>query len=112
VSSCTIPLDEEDEDSLDSSSVTTSPSGTIQTRINKPRHVKDLSRDSGTGGSLKRRKLSKLPEESHCELLAREMLDMMPDNDDNYKKLVSLIGKFKLKLVLEFLTKEIRNKFP
>merc|ERR1711981_1458639 len=64
VSSCTIPLDEEDEDEISSrSSMTISPSGTIQTRIGNHmtanngrsyRHVKELSRDSGNGGSLKR----------------------------------------------------------
>ena len=67
VSSCTIPLDEEDEDEISCrSSMTISPSGTIQTRIGTnistggaggnrhSRHIKELSRDSGNGGSLKR----------------------------------------------------------
>ena len=72
VSSCTIPLDEEEEDEVNSDpSGTGSPSGTI----------------------LNKRKMTKLPEESQCELLAQQLLDMMPANDEaTYKKLVSLIG--------------------
>jgi len=65
VSSCTIPLDEEDEEELEVSS--SSPSGTI------------LS-------------IRRLPEESQCELLAQQLLDIMPIEHYSYKKLVSLIG--------------------
>jgi len=65
VSSCTIPLDEEDEEELEVA--TSSPSGTI------------LS-------------IRRLPEESQCELLAQQLLDIMPIEHFSYKKLVSLIG--------------------
>ena len=65
VSSCTIPLDEEEEDEVE----TSSPSGTI------------LS-------------IRRLPEESQCELLAQQLLDSMSTEHHTYKKLVSLIGKF------------------
>lgn len=65
-----------------SSSMTTSPSGTIQTRIScrQSRHVKELSSDSGTGGSLKRRFAAKLkwPEEVQCEEMAKQLIDMLP----------------------------------
>ena len=67
VSSCTIPLDEEDEEELEVAS--SSPSGTI------------LS-------------IRRLPEESQCELLAQQLLDIMPIEHFSYKKLVSLIGKY------------------
>merc|ERR1739848_871153 len=71
VSSCTIPLDEEEEEEVNSDP-SRSPAGTI------------LS---------KQRKISKLPEESQCELLAQQLLEMFPTNDEaTYKKLVSLIG--------------------
>jgi len=65
VSSCTIPLDEEDEEELEVAS--SSPAGTI------------LS-------------IRRLPEESQCELLAQQLLDIMPIEHYSYKKLVSLIG--------------------
>ena len=74
VSSCTIPLDEEEEEEADAevnSNPSSSPSGTI----------------------LSKRKVTKLPEETQCELLAQQLLDMMPASDEAmYKKLVSLIG--------------------
>ena len=134
VSSCTIPLDEEDEDEISCrSSMTISPSGTIQNRLNSnmgggnntnrsSRHMKELSRDSGNGGSLKRgrnkgshyhhvnsrlnaggnnpnfplRKISigrtKLPEETQCEQMSKELLEFLPSSD-SIKKHASLFGK-------------------
>lgn len=73
MSSCTIPLDEEEEEEIHS--LTTSPSGTIL--------------------KWRRKMASKSAEEAQCELLGQQLLDMMPDNDGDaaYKKLVSLIGK-------------------
>lgn len=65
VSSCTIPLDEEDED--------------LQ---------------STTSTILSRKISVKLPEESQCELLAQQLLDIIDVEEPRYKKLVSLIGKF------------------
>ena len=128
VSSCTIPLDEEDEDEISSrSSMTISPSGTIQTRIGNHmngrsyRHVKELSRDSGNGGSLKRAGnkhnhqtglsrshnkgssnfsskpitigITKLREEVECEEVSKELLEFLPSSD-SIKKHASLFGKF------------------
>ena len=95
VSSCTIPLDEEDEDELGgTSSVTTSPSGTIQTRIAR----------SAKESAISRRKLSKrFPEETSCELVGQEMLNLIllrsqasqeGNNEGTYKKLVALFGKY------------------
>ena len=65
VSSCTIPLDEEEEEELRSE---LSPNNTI------------LS-------------VRRLPEENQCELLAQQMLEMLPTENHSYKKLVSLIGE-------------------
>ena len=94
MSSCTIPLDEEDEETCT-----------------------DLSTGQPTPsshqGTILSRKMNKLPEETQCELLAQQLLDMMQpactnnggtggttSSTDNttvdeaaYKKLVSLIGK-------------------
>ena len=73
VSSCTIPLDEEEEEEVNSDPSSGSPAGTILLST--------------------KRKISKLPEESQCELLAQQLLEMLPTNDEaTYKKLVSLIG--------------------
>ena len=131
VSSCTIPLDEEDEDEISCrSSMTISPSGTIQTRIGNnmtsgnnsrhSRHMKELSRDSGNGGSLKRGGnkggsnhqsnlrmnggnnsnfpskpiligRTKFQEEVECEKLSKELLDYLPTSD-SIKKHASLFG--------------------
>lgn len=64
VSSCTIPLDEEEE-----------------------------LEEQGTDTILNRKFMSKLPEESQCELLAQQLLDMIIPEETNYKKLVTLLGK-------------------
>ena len=73
VSSCTIPLDEEDEDDLSNQSTIT----------------------TGTSTILSRKMAKTLPEESQCELLAQQLLDMLSGAEGaaNHKKLVSLIGK-------------------
>merc|ERR1712129_35221 len=104
VSSCTIPLDEEDEETgnhdLTSVSATLVTSG--QHSTSQP-----LASSQGT---ILSRKMNKLPEETQCELLAQQLLDMLSTNVANnsgtsgstannsvldeaaYKKLVSLIG--------------------
>ena len=107
--------------------MTISPSGTIQTRIGNHmnngrsyRHVKELSRDSGNGGSLKRGGnkhnhqtglnrnqnkgssnfpskpisigITKLREEVECEEVSKELLEFLPSSD-SIKKHASLFGK-------------------
>ena len=91
------------------------------------RHVKELSRDSGNGGSLKRgggkhgpglrstnvgssnfsnKPISigriKLREEVECEEVSKELLEFLPSSD-SIKKHASLFGKFILiKVDFEF----------
>ena len=104
VSSCTIPLDEEDEETGNTtadmsqvSSVGTSGQSTIS----------PSTKNSSQVGTILSRKMNKLPEETQCELLAQQLLDMLSTNmvsnsgtdstntvdETAYKKLVSLIGK-------------------
>ena len=100
VSSCTIPLDEEDEETCTDS-------------LSNGGHPATSSPSSSNQGTILSRKMNKLPEETQCELLAQQLLDMMQpactnnggtggttSSTDNttvdeaaYKKLVSLIGK-------------------
>ena len=68
VSSCTIPLDEEDELS---SSINTSPSGTIQTKVKQYRVARDNER------KLTIRNF-KMPEELHLQTLSQHILSQMP----------------------------------
>ena len=108
VSSCTIPLDEEDEETgnhdLTSVSATLVTSGQQSTTPLHP--IASSSQET-----ILSRKMNKLPEETQCELLAQQLLDMLSTNVANnsgtsgstannsvldeaaYKKLVSLIGK-------------------
>ena len=105
VSSCTIPLDEEDEETGNHD--LTSVSATL---VTSGQHTTPQPLASSQGTILSR-KMNKLPEETQCELLAQQLLDMLSTNVANnsgtsgstannsvldeaaYKKLVSLIGK-------------------
>lgn len=75
VSSCTIPLDEEEE-----------------------------LEEGSTDTILNRKFMSKLPEESQCELLAQQLLDMIIPEETSYKKLVTLLGKSLFDHLLNFYT--------
>eukprot|EP00095_Tigriopus_kingsejongensis_P005933 maker-scaffold316_size209483-snap-gene-1.28 protein:Tk05933 transcript:maker-scaffold316_size209483-snap-gene-1.28-mRNA-1 annotation:"protein shroom" len=90
VSSCTIPLDEEDEQLLSTHS---SPSGTMKTEYQ--RGPASLSPVKLSGGK-RRPSLAKekLPEEVECEELSRAFLAQLPANSDHssQKKLKSLFG--------------------
>jgi len=105
VSSCTIPLDEEDEETGNHD--LTSVSATLVTSGQHSTTPQPLASSQGT---ILSRKMNKLPEETQCELLAQQLLDMLSTNVANnsgtsgstannsvldeaaYKKLVSLIG--------------------
>lgn len=80
VSSCTIPLDEEDEDVSQDSS----PSGTIQT-----------ARGFRNGRKRKVMLRAKLPEETECEEMARELLEDLEKAGRQEKKITGLFGELK-----------------
>ena len=106
VSSCTIPLDEEDEETGNHD--LTSVSATL---VTSGQHSTPQPPLASSQGTILSRKMNKLPEETQCELLAQQLLDMLSTNVANnsgtsgsaannsvldeaaYKKLVSLIGK-------------------
>ncbi|XP_059080117.1 NHS-like protein 1 isoform X2 [Tigriopus californicus] len=87
VSSCTIPLDEEEEQLSNDSS----PSGTMKTEYHQPL----LSNSPMKPGNKRRPSLAweKLPEEVECDELSREFLEQLPSNAAVHgKKLKTLFG--------------------
>lgn len=87
VSSCTIPLDEEEEQLSNDSS----PSGTMKTEYHQPLHTNSPMKS----GNQRRPSLAreKLPEEMECDELSREFVEQLPSNSVHSKKLKTLFGE-------------------